>query len=45
MKLVDSAIPCEERGCPDLQQLVCLRGSYQHIMPEDWREFDRLTAA
>ena len=45
MKLVDCAIPCDAQGCPDLQQLVRLRGGYTHIAPADWREFDRLTAA
>ena len=45
MKLLDLAIPCDVQGCPDLQQLVRLRGGYPGITPEDWREFDRLTAA
>jgi hypothetical protein len=43
VKLADSLIPCDARGCPDLQQLVSLRGGYPNITPEDWREFDRLT--
>jgi hypothetical protein len=45
VKPLELVIPCDARGCPDLQQLVCLRGGYQHIAPEDWREFDRLMAA
>jgi hypothetical protein len=41
---LELAIPCDERGCPRLQQLVRLRGGYPGITPEDWRVFDRLTA-
>jgi hypothetical protein len=45
VKPLELATPCDERGCPDLQELVRLRGGYPGITPEDWREFDRLTAA
>ena len=44
MKPLELAIPCDERGCPDLQEVVRLRGGYPGITPEDWREFDRLKA-
>jgi hypothetical protein len=44
VKPLELAIPCDERGCPDLQQLVRLRGGYPGITLEDWREFDRLKA-
>jgi hypothetical protein len=45
MKPIALLIPCDAQGCPDLQELVRLLGGYPEITPEDWQEFDRLTAA
>jgi hypothetical protein len=45
MKPIALLIPCDAQGCPDLQELVRLRGGYPEITPGDWQEFDRLKAA